>query len=244
MGGATELFSKRFKQIRDAVGLTQEQFAKELGVSRGTISYYEKGERTPDIEFLDSLYNYFQCTVPFDFLLGFTDSIREEYSNMCDFMGFTNEACDKLERYPEIGEVISAILKHEDFDALHRTYGDILKYYKTFERAELRYVGFLISDALNKIIFDSLESLMLLQFTEEERESLRIKYDLDKKEFNRKRQEWAEYARLMQEKLDAEYEEQDKKDMEEHPIQYSSIEKIHEKFHETITHLEINRQCP
>ena len=49
------------------------------------IAYYEKGERTPDIEFLDSLYDYFQCTVPFDFLLGNTDNIKEEHRNMYDF---------------------------------------------------------------------------------------------------------------------------------------------------------------
>ena len=49
MGYATKRFAKRLKQIRETAGLTQEQFAKELKVSRGTISYYEKGERTPDI---------------------------------------------------------------------------------------------------------------------------------------------------------------------------------------------------
>ena len=61
MGYATERFARRLRQLREAAGLTQEQFAKELKVSRGAISYYEKGERTPDIEFLNSLYDYFDC---------------------------------------------------------------------------------------------------------------------------------------------------------------------------------------
>lgn len=42
MGYATKRFSKRLKQLRETAGLTQEQFAKELKVSRGAISYYEK----------------------------------------------------------------------------------------------------------------------------------------------------------------------------------------------------------
>ncbi len=242
MGYATERFAKRLKQIRETAGLTQEQFAKELGVSRGTISYYEKGERTPDIEFLDSLYDYFQCTVPFDFLLGNTDNIKEEHRNMYDFYGLTDKACDELDRDNNLGHLISAILGHRDFYALHLAYEDLLKYYKTFNISEIGYAGFLISDALNKIIFDSLEFLMGMQYTAEEREALRIKHDLNQKEFDKKRQEWAEYDRLMKEKWEKEDEELAKKDMEENATQYSSIDKIHEKFHETVDHLEFCRQ--
>ena len=49
MGYATDMFAKRLKELRETAGLTQEQLAKELKVSRGAISYYEKGGRTPDI---------------------------------------------------------------------------------------------------------------------------------------------------------------------------------------------------
>ena len=59
MGYATNCFAKRLKEVREAAGMTQAQLASELNVSRGAISYYEKGERTPDIEFLDSFSDYF-----------------------------------------------------------------------------------------------------------------------------------------------------------------------------------------
>lgn len=65
MGFVTDNFSKRLKTLRETAELTQEQLAKELKVSRGAISYYEKGERTPDIEFLDSVSEFlvFRLTI-------------------------------------------------------------------------------------------------------------------------------------------------------------------------------------
>lgn len=36
------------KQLRKELGMTQEEFAKELGVSRGTILNYERGEGIPE----------------------------------------------------------------------------------------------------------------------------------------------------------------------------------------------------
>lgn len=66
--GAMEFFPKRLKALREHVGLTQEQLAKKLGVSRGSISYYENGDRIPDIEFLHTASEYFD--VSYDFLLG------------------------------------------------------------------------------------------------------------------------------------------------------------------------------
>ncbi len=37
----------RIKQIRKDAGLTQEQFAQKIGVSRNTIATYETSDRTP-----------------------------------------------------------------------------------------------------------------------------------------------------------------------------------------------------
>lgn len=242
MGYATEKFAKRLKQLRETAGLTQEQFAKELKVSRGSISYYEKGERTPDIEFLSTLYDYFQCTLPYDFLLGDTDNIKEEHRNMYEFYGLTDEACDKLEWNENIGNIISAILGHKDFNALERAYKGIVDHYKTFNIHEMGYVGFLISDALNKIIFDVLEVLRNIQFTAEEREALRIKYDLSDKEFEEKRKEWDERERLLKEQWEKEDEKLKEQDEDQNAIKYSAISKIHEKFYKTVDDLEFNRQ--
>lgn len=68
-----ELFSNRLRELREESSLSQTLLAEELGVSRGSISYYENGDRTPDVEFLKKAKAYF-C-VDYEYLLG-ESSIR------------------------------------------------------------------------------------------------------------------------------------------------------------------------
>lgn len=68
-----EIFSRRLKELREESGLSQALLAEELGVSRGSISYYENGDRTPDVEFLAKAKAYFG--VDYEYLLG-ESSIR------------------------------------------------------------------------------------------------------------------------------------------------------------------------
>ena len=104
MGYATDVFSKRLKELREAAGLTQEQLAQKLKVSRGTISFYEKGERTPDIEFIDMLSVHFN--IPVDYAIGFTSNLKIEHRNMYEHYGLTDEACEALSSSPQIGYLI------------------------------------------------------------------------------------------------------------------------------------------
>ena len=46
--------AKRLKELREKHNLTQEELAKELNVSRTTISNYENGSRSPDIEMINN----------------------------------------------------------------------------------------------------------------------------------------------------------------------------------------------
>ena len=62
------IFPERFKELRNAIGISQEDFAKALGVSRASIGYYESGSRLPDAAFLSILSDLTGCDV--GFLLG------------------------------------------------------------------------------------------------------------------------------------------------------------------------------
>ncbi|MBE5987561.1 MAG: helix-turn-helix transcriptional regulator [Paenibacillaceae bacterium] len=241
MGYATDRFAKRLKQLRETAGLTQEQFARELKVSRGAISYYEKGDRTPDIEFLDSLYDYFCCTLPIDFLLGYTNNVKEEHRDMYDFYGLTDKACDELESDTEIGHLISAIIGHENFYGIKRTYEGIIRNYKTFDYRELGYAGFLISSSLNKIVFDSIAILKNIQYTPEERDALGIKMEISHNEFEKEIKEWDERDKLLKEKWEKEEVELMKLEKEENATRYAAIDKVREKFYETVEFTEYQR---
>lgn len=66
--GTIKMLSRRLRELRENAGLSQAQLAEELSVSRGSISYYENGDRTPDVDFLMKAKDYF-C-VDYEYLLG------------------------------------------------------------------------------------------------------------------------------------------------------------------------------
>ena len=78
------LFAKRLKALREARGLSQSQLADAVGISRGSISYYENGERVPDIVVLAQIKDFFR--VKLDYLLGYTN---EKYDNVRTYDAIT-----------------------------------------------------------------------------------------------------------------------------------------------------------
>jgi transcriptional regulator with XRE-family HTH domain len=61
-------FPNRFKHIREKSGLTQQQLADKLGISRSAVGMYEKGEREPNFETLELIADTFN--VDMNYLLG------------------------------------------------------------------------------------------------------------------------------------------------------------------------------
>lgn len=57
------ILSKNIKHLRTLKGLTQEQFAQELSVSRSRISSYEENRAVPPIEFLIILADFFEVSI-------------------------------------------------------------------------------------------------------------------------------------------------------------------------------------
>lgn len=77
MENSTIIFRNRLKKLRTEKKLNQSDLAKELGISRGAVSYYENGERTPDINVLCSIAEYFNVST--EYLLGYSE---EKESNL------------------------------------------------------------------------------------------------------------------------------------------------------------------
>ncbi|MFS8303233.1 helix-turn-helix domain-containing protein [Bacillus altitudinis] len=61
------MLGKRITSLRKQSGLTQEELAKKLNVSRSALSQYELGTRDPNYELLIKIANFFEVTT--DYLL-------------------------------------------------------------------------------------------------------------------------------------------------------------------------------
>ncbi|WP_391559642.1 helix-turn-helix domain-containing protein [Robertmurraya sp.] len=65
------MLANRLVEQRKNKKLTQEELAKNIGITRSALSQYEIGRRQPDYDTLQKLADYFEVTV--DYLLGRTD---------------------------------------------------------------------------------------------------------------------------------------------------------------------------
>lgn len=62
------LFGDRLKSLRNNRGLSQMDFSKQIGISKSAVNMYERGEREPSFEVLETIADYFN--VDLDYLIG------------------------------------------------------------------------------------------------------------------------------------------------------------------------------
>lgn len=73
------VFSQRLKELREERGLTQGAFADKIGISRQSVTLYEREARIPDIEVLSKMAAFFGVTS--DYLIGLEDyRVRKDMS--------------------------------------------------------------------------------------------------------------------------------------------------------------------
>lgn len=73
-------FGNTLKKLRLQEGLTQQQLANRLGVTKSVVSYYELQERYPSPEVLTKLASIFYVTT--DYLLGLEQSETIDLSGL------------------------------------------------------------------------------------------------------------------------------------------------------------------
>ncbi len=73
-------FGNTLKKLRLQEGLTQQQLANRLGVTKSVVSYYELQERYPSPEVLTKLASIFHVTT--DYLLGLEQSETVDLSGL------------------------------------------------------------------------------------------------------------------------------------------------------------------
>lgn len=81
----------RIKEARIKIGLTQEELASNIGVTKGAIANYENGVSTPKIELLFKLFSALQCDanylyqddIPYlDVDLPYNESLVSKYNQL------------------------------------------------------------------------------------------------------------------------------------------------------------------
>lgn len=75
-------FGNKLKELRMQNGLTQQQLATQLGVTKSVISFYERQERTPSPEVLRKMAAIFRVST--DFLLDIDRTKRLDVSDLDD----------------------------------------------------------------------------------------------------------------------------------------------------------------
>ncbi|MDE7389366.1 MAG: helix-turn-helix domain-containing protein [Lachnospiraceae bacterium] len=101
---AKESFALRLYAIRENKGLSRQKVADDLGISRASLEYYEKGKRTPDINTIELIADYFGISI--DYLLGVTDcqSYDTDIRQICDYTGLSKGAVEALHECKEMAK--------------------------------------------------------------------------------------------------------------------------------------------
>ena len=94
-------FSERLYTLRKQKKLSQKELAQKLGVAQASINYWEKAQRTPSVDMVALIANFFNVSI--DYLMGLDD--KEE--SLCSLTTFQDELDGYLQELGELKEYIS-----------------------------------------------------------------------------------------------------------------------------------------
>ncbi len=102
-------FPLRLAELRKEKGLTQGELADKIGISRQSVTLYERETRIPDIEVLAKLAEFFGVTS--DYLIGLEDYRAHELVSVGQYTGLDDGALCALAQYvvSEQEYILSAI---------------------------------------------------------------------------------------------------------------------------------------
>lgn len=100
-------FPERLREVRGAI--LQDKFAEMIGVSRASLSYYENGSRTPDIETLKRIYEVTGVSVYY--LLGLSDVKNDALATAHMDTGLSEDALQKIAENPICAKFINYLVE-------------------------------------------------------------------------------------------------------------------------------------
>lgn len=142
----TNIFSKRIKELRESLGMSQSDFAKSVNTSQTTLSSYENTDKTPSLDIVKEI--ALKYNVSLDWLFGLSD----------------NKSIDNLpQTLGDILRMLFAIQKSTYLDIYHHTENVNVSPDPTcsyYEELYLHEIGF-INSRLNTYIQEWYKMLSL-----------------------------------------------------------------------------------
>ena len=86
------MFSCRLKQLRESLGMTQDELAKKLNLTQSTIAYYESGRKMPTLENAIIMTNLFNTSL--DYLVGVSNCRTAENIKESEDIYYSNTILD------------------------------------------------------------------------------------------------------------------------------------------------------
>ena len=110
-------FAKRLVELREKKGLSQQQLADKLKITRQSLSLYEKAERTINIELLGKIADVFNVSA--DYLLGFSDvqSVDANTQAISKSTGLSEKALQNIQIFKEkrLNNIVNKIVESSHF---------------------------------------------------------------------------------------------------------------------------------
>lgn len=115
-----EVFSKRLKELRQEYGLTIEEFANKVGISKSSVGYYENQNRVPDIIVAGRMADVLNVSA--DYLIGRSNARTQmpKLKSVCDKIGLSDKSVLMLARLKKEKSsrlrIINLLLEQADSD--------------------------------------------------------------------------------------------------------------------------------
>lgn len=91
-----KIFSERLLKLRENNHYKRQKVADDIGISRASLEYYEKGQRLPDIEILAKIADYYNVSA--DYLLGRSEAkvLNADIQSIAERTGLSDTALERL----------------------------------------------------------------------------------------------------------------------------------------------------
>lgn len=92
-------FAENITVLREEKGKKRQEIADDLGISRASLEYYEKGKRKPDIEILAKFADYYGVSA--DYLLGRTTAktTDKDLRTAVEYTMLSEKSCEYLHNF-------------------------------------------------------------------------------------------------------------------------------------------------